>query len=196
MAAKGSVVPTTSDLLRASSRQAWRAWLERHHEHATEAWLVLHKAAHRGDRLSLSDAVEEALCFGWIDGKLKPLDATSYALRFTPRRSGSVWSVTNISRVRRLTRQGKMKPAGLAKVAEARRNGQWHAAQARERTDQPPPDLRAALRRRKGATAGFRRLPESRKKQLLHLLATARKSETREKRIANIVAEAAGAFAL
>ena len=182
---------TTPDrLIRVSSPAAWRRWLERHHEEATEAWLVLFKAAHRGNRLSLSHAVEEALCFGWIDGKLHPLNDHSYALRFTPRRVGSVWSVTNIERVRRLTRQGKMTAAGLRRVAEARRNGQWRAARARERTDQPPPELRAALRRRKGALAGYRRLQNSRKKQLLHLLATARTPGTRRRRIATIVAEA------
>jgi uncharacterized protein YdeI (YjbR/CyaY-like superfamily) len=87
-----------------------------------------------------------------------------------------------------------MTAAGLAKVTEARRNGQWQAARARERTDKPPPDLRAALRRRKGATAGYRVLPESRKKQLLHLLATARNPHTRQKRIDAIVAEAAKAL--
>jgi uncharacterized protein YdeI (YjbR/CyaY-like superfamily) len=177
------------------SRQGWRSWLERNHTHATEAWLVLFKAAYREARLSLADAVEEALCFGWIDGKLRPLDARCYALRFSPRRPGSVWSVTNIARVRRLTREGKMAPAGLAKVADARRNGQWQAAQGRERTDRPPPDLRAALRRRRGATAGYRLLTQSRRKQLLHLLATSKRLETRQKRMAAIVAEAAKAFA-
>jgi len=186
---------TAPRLLRVSSRETWRSWLERHHAAAIEAWLVLRKAAHREGRLSLSDAVEEALCFGWIDGRLMPLNDQSYALRFTPRRSGSVWSITNIQRVRRLTTQGKMAPAGLAKVSEARRNGQWSAAQARERTDDPPPDLRAALRRKTGATAGYRRLPVSRKKQLLHILATAKRPNTRRKRIDAIVVEAAEAIA-
>jgi len=195
MAAQGSVVPTATSLIRVPSRQAWRSWLARNHAYATEAWLVLLKASYRAGGQSLSDAVEEALCFGWIDGKLEPLDARSYALRFTPRRSGSVWSLANIARVRRLTRQGRVAPAGLAKVAEARRNGQWQAARARERTDHPPPDLRVALHRRKGATAGYRLLLKSRKKQLLHLLATSKRPETRQKRIEAIVAEAAKAIA-
>lgn len=195
MAARVSVVPASSDPLRLSSRKSWRSWLERNHERATEVWLVLIKAAYRGNRLSLSDAVEEALCFGWIDGKLRPIDARSYSLRFTPRRSGSVWSVANIARVRRLTREGKMAPAGLSKVADAKRSGQWDAARARERTDRLPPDLQAALRRRKGASAGYRQLTESRKKQLLHLLATSKRPETRRRRIAAIVTEAAEASA-
>jgi uncharacterized protein YdeI (YjbR/CyaY-like superfamily) len=195
MAARRGPVPTADVLLRVSSHHAWRSWLESNHAKATEVWLVLFKAAYREGQLSLSDAVEEALCFGWIDGKLQPLDSRLYALRFTPRRPGSVWSVTNIARVHRLTKDGRMAPAGLAKVTEARRNGQWQAAQARERTDQPPPDLRMALRRRKGATAGYRLLLQSRKKQLLHLLSTSKRPETRQKRIEAIVAEAARAIA-
>jgi uncharacterized protein YdeI (YjbR/CyaY-like superfamily) len=107
MTAGAGVVAPSTPLIRVSSRQAWRRWLHRHHTDAAEAWLVLFKAAYRGGRLSLSDAVEEALCFGWIDGKLRPLDDSSYALRFTPRRSGSVWSVTNIERVRRLTSRAR-----------------------------------------------------------------------------------------
>src|SRR3990172_4137580 len=118
-------------------REDWREWLQAHHMEATEAWLVLFKgggrSGHRSNPLSLAEAVEEALCFGWIDGKLMSLDSRRYSLRFTPRRPNSIWSITNIRRVERLIREGRMTEVGLAKVAQARRSGQWHDAFQRER---------------------------------------------------------------
>jgi uncharacterized protein YdeI (YjbR/CyaY-like superfamily) len=133
--------------------------------------------------------VEEALCFGWIDGKLKSLDAEKYALRFTPRRPNSVWSISNIRRVERLIKEGLMTQAGWEKIADARQSGQWDAAIKREQTDVIPPDLAKALRRKKGAIAAYRSLTDSRKKQLLHWLFTAKRPETRQRRIEAIVRE-------
>src|SRR5512136_2082325 len=114
------------------SRDEWRAWLEENHATATEAWLV-HNKKHTGKPgLALEEAVEEALCFGWIDGVLKPIDEEKYALRYSPRKKGSLWSETNKRRVRKLIKQGRMTEAGLAKVQEAKANGEWRAAALRE----------------------------------------------------------------
>jgi uncharacterized protein YdeI (YjbR/CyaY-like superfamily) len=96
------------------SRQEWRAWLAQHHQDRQEIWLVLYKSTSGNREFPLSQAVEEALCFGWIDSTLKPLDAASYALRFSPRRKHSYWAKSNRGRALRLLREGKMTPAGMA----------------------------------------------------------------------------------
>lgn len=180
------------ELLTFTNRNEWRAWLESHHAGTAEAWLVLHKKGAGEASLTLDEAVEEALRFGWIDGLLKSLDSSRYSLRFSPRRAGSVWSISNIRRAEKLIDEGLMTEAGLAKITEAQQNGQWEAAIQRERTDVIPADLEKALRRRKGALAGYRSLADSRKKQLLHWLLTARSQTTRQRRIEAIVREVAG----
>lgn len=177
------------ELLEFADRDQWRAWLEINHRKATEAWLVIYKKGRHRGSLSLDEAVEEALCFGWIDGKLKSLDDSRYTLRFSPRRSDSVWSISNIRRVERLIKRGLMTEAGLEKITEARRSGQWDAAISREQTDLIPSDLYNDLRGVKGALAGYRSLPESRKKQLIHWLLTAKTAETRTSRTKAIILE-------
>lgn len=174
-----------------TDRDEWRSWLKSNHDRATEAWLVLYKKGTRQPSLSIDEAQEEALCFGWIDHMSKSLDGSRYTLRFTPRRAGSIWSITNIRRVARLIKAGLMTEAGLKKIAEAHQNGQWAAAIARERTELVPTDLEKALRRRKGALAGYRSLTNSRKKQLLHWFMTAKSQATRKRRIEAIIQEVA-----
>lgn len=100
--------------LHLSSREQWRAWLVEHHQVKQEIWLVLTKSTSGKREFALSHAVEEALCFGWIDSTLKPIDASSYALRFSPRRKKSYWAASNRARALRLLREGKMTPAGMA----------------------------------------------------------------------------------
>lgn len=102
------------ELLRVGSREEWRAWLTEHHQDKSEIWLVLYKSSSGKQKFPLSHAVEEALCFGWIDSTLKPMDVTSYALRFSPRRKNSPWADSNRIRAIRLLREGKMTPAGMA----------------------------------------------------------------------------------
>ena len=172
-----------------ADRSKWREWLRLHHSDATEAWLVIYKKGVREGGLTLDEAIEEALCYGWIDGKLKSLDAEKYSLRFSPRKANSIWSISNIQRVEKLITLGMMTDAGLEKVAQARQSGQWEAAIKREQTDVIPEDLEKALRRKKGAIAAYRSLTDSRKKQLLHWLFTAKRPETRQRRIASIVSE-------
>ena len=111
-----------------ANREEWRAWLEGHHTTEQEAWLLIRRKGAARGFLVLEDAIEEALCFGWIDGVLKPVDKESYALRFSPRKPNSIWSVNNQRRVEKLIQQGRMTPAGLEKIAEAKENGEWDAA--------------------------------------------------------------------
>jgi uncharacterized protein YdeI (YjbR/CyaY-like superfamily) len=173
-------------------RSAWRAWLRDHHATDSEAWLVIQKKRSKINGLSLDEAVEEALCYGWIDGKLQRLDDQRYLLRFSPRRPDSVWSIRNIRRVEELVRAGAMTEAGLAAVRAGKKSGQWQAALDRERTDEIPTDLEAALRRKKGALAAYRNLPDSKKKQYLYWLQSAKREQTKLKRIEEIVRQVLG----
>jgi uncharacterized protein YdeI (YjbR/CyaY-like superfamily) len=175
-----------------NGRDQWRAWLEKHHAEEVEAWLVHYKKGFQENTLLLNEAIEEALCFGWIDGLLRRLDEQRYVLRYTPRRRNSVWSVSNIERVERLIREGRMTEAGLEKIAEAKANGQWDAALRREQVDIIPLELEKALRRRKGAIAAYRALPASQKKQYIYWLQTAKREETLQRRVEKIVNEVTG----
>lgn len=101
-----------------SDRNTWREWLTGHHQSQKEIWLIIRRAGSPDPGLRLGEAVEEALCFGWIDSQMKPIDENSYALRFSPRHRKSVWAESNIKRVRKLLKEGKMTPDGLAIIPE------------------------------------------------------------------------------
>ncbi|MBN2591538.1 MAG: YdeI/OmpD-associated family protein [Sedimentisphaerales bacterium] len=169
------------------NRTQWRDWLETNHSHESEIWLVISKKKNRKTKFGLDEAVEEALCFGWIDSILKPIDSTKYMLRFSPRKKKSVWSKRNIDRVNTLIANGKMKNSGLSKVHEAKTNGNWQAAIQRENIENIPSDLKNALRKQKGAIAAYRALIPSKKKQYLYWLETAKQEKTRKTRINKIV---------
>ncbi|MBE0529060.1 MAG: hypothetical protein IH629_07655, partial [Thermoleophilia bacterium] len=133
-----------SDTFFAADRAAWREWLERHHATRTFIWLRLHKKHVEEPSVRYDEAVEEALCWGRIDGLVNRWDERSYAVRFTPRKPGSVWSKSNVERVRRMIAEERMTPAGMALVEEAKRRGTWDEA-ASDRLEVTPPDLEAAL---------------------------------------------------
>ena len=175
------------DPLEFPNPSAWRSWLADHHASDSEAWLVIQKKGSIHIGIRLNEAVEEALCYGWIDGKMQSLDDHSYLLRFSPRKPNSVWAISNIERVGRQTRQGKMTKAGLNAVDAAKESGEWQDAIDRENTDQIPPELEKALRMKKGAIAAYRNLPDSQKKQYLYWLQSAKREETKKKRIDEIL---------
>ena len=146
-------------------------------------WLVTYKAATGRARLAYEDSIPDALCYGWIDSVNKPLDDERTGLLFTPRRPGSGWSRTNKVRIALLLKEGRMQPAGLAKIAAAKRDGSWTLLDSVEAM-QVPNDLRRAL-----GVAGLRRfeaLTPGRKKEHLRMLVTAKRPETRAKRVADI----------
>lgn len=174
-------------ILEVVDRKAWRSWLGEHASSASEVWLVVQKKHSRRPGLFLGDTVEEALCYGWIDSTLNTRDANSYLLRFSPRKPGSVWSKSNINRVNKLEREGRMRKPGLDAVREAKESGQWQAAIDRENPDWIPPELEVALQEVEGALEGYHRLPHSKKKQLAHWFESAKRQETRQRRIAEIV---------
>lgn len=177
---------TSAQLVRASTRAQWRAWLKRNHARRTEAWLVYAKSHTGKPRVAYVDAVEEALCFGWIDSKRMPLDSTHFLQIFTPRKPKSRWSGLNKKRVAALIEAGQMMPPGQAAIDLAKKTGTWSAF---DHVDAMvvPPDLKKALTAAPGAMAKFKALTASRRKQFLYFLNDAKKEETRRKRIAHIL---------
>ena len=165
------------------NRDEWRAWLEVNHAIARELWLVIYKKHTGRAGMSYEQAVEEALCFGWIDGVMKRLDDEKYALRFSPRKSGSIWSQSNKRRVTKLIKEGRMTEAGLARVKEAKANGEWRKAAQREDTAQIPDDLDRALSANSQARRNFDRLAPSHRRQYLYWITSAKTDKTRQRRI-------------
>ena len=163
--------------------------MEKHYASESQVWLIIYKKDYCHLGLGLDEAVEEALCFGWIDSTLRSLDERCYAHRFSPRRQNSIWSVSNIKRVEKLIVEGKMTPVGMQKIEEAKANGEWGAAIRREQVDRIPADLEVALRKVDGALDAYQALPASRKKNYIYWLQTAKRAETKERRVRKIVEE-------
>lgn len=164
------------------SRAEWRQWLAEHHAETEGVWLVSYKKATGKPRLEYEEAVEEALCFGWIDSTLNVLDAERSKQWFAPRRPGSGWSRSNKERVERLIQAGSMTPAGLAKIEAAKKSGAWTSLDELE-TLTIPPDLAAALAAHEPAPLHFEAFPRSARLAILAWIASAKKPETRAKRI-------------
>jgi uncharacterized protein YdeI (YjbR/CyaY-like superfamily) len=180
------------DPLEFENRDQWRKWLEKNHRAEAQAWLIVYKKKYDDQGLALGEAVEEALCFGWIDGKLKSLDKKRYMLRFSLRKANSIWAISNIQRVEKLIAEGKMTEAGYQKIAEAKANGEWQAAIRREQVDIIPEELESALRKVDGALSAYRAQPDYRKKQFIYWLQTAKREETKKRRIDQILKEIFG----
>lgn len=166
-----------------STRAEWRAWLEQNHTRSEGVWLISYKKATGKPRVEYDEAVEEALCFGWIDSKPNKLDDERSMLWFAPRKPGTGWSQPNKVRVERLIAAGLMTEAGRAKIAAAQQDGSWNALDAVEALEVPP-DLAAALADYETATAYFDAFPRSVKRGILEWIATAKTPATRAKRIA------------
>lgn len=164
------------------TRAAWRKWLEKHHARPEGVWLISYKKATGKARLGYEAAVEEALCFGWVDSKGNKLDTERTMLWFAPRKSGSGWSRPNKVRVEKLIGAGLMRPAGLAKIEAAKQDGSWKALDKIEALEIPP-DLQQALVAHPGAETNFAAFPRSVKRGILEWIATAKKPETRAKRV-------------
>ena len=177
-------------LVEADDRTSWRAWLEANHAASTGAWLVTRRP--RSDRpgLDYETAVEEALCFGWVDGTAGRVDDERGKLYFAPRKARSGWAATNKARVARLIHEGRMAPAGLAAIERAKANGSWELLDSVERLEIPD-DLAAALGSRPPAAVTFAAWPPGVRKQALTSLVQARRPETRTERIWKIAEAAA-----
>jgi uncharacterized protein YdeI (YjbR/CyaY-like superfamily) len=173
-----------------SDRAAWRRWLTEEHGRSPGIWLVFDKKSSRPDRLAYGDAVEEALCFGWIDSLVRRLDDARYVQLFTPRKPKSTWSRSNKLRVERLLAQGLMAAAGLASIELAKTNGSWESLDAVEAFVMPD-DLATALAAVPGAAEKFAAFSPSARKAYLHWISQAVRPETRAKRIEEVAGHAA-----
>ena len=168
--------------------EAWHAWLDSHDSDHPGVWLVLHKKGGQTTALTYAQALDEALCFGWIDGQIARRDDDSYRQRFTPRRPVSRWSARNVEHVARLTEAGRMQPAGIAAVDAAKANGRWHVAYRGQADMQTPPDLAQALAANRAAAATFEQLDAANRYAIVYRLTTVTRPATRGRKMAEYVA--------
>jgi uncharacterized protein YdeI (YjbR/CyaY-like superfamily) len=182
-------VPTEVPELLVRDAVAWRAWLGEHHDAPTGVWLVLaKKGVTEPTSLTYVQALDEALCHGWIDGQVKRNDERTYRQRFTPRRARSEWSQRNVAHIERLTAEGRIHPAGLAAVESAKADGRWSDAYAGPSSIEIPDDLVAALAAEPRAQAMFEILSSQNRYAILYRVTKAKRSETRARNIARFVA--------
>jgi uncharacterized protein YdeI (YjbR/CyaY-like superfamily) len=168
---------------------AWRAWLAKHHADPAGVWLVLaKKGTEKPTNLTYDQALEEALCHGWIDGQVRRRDETTYRQRFTPRRSRSSWSKRNTEIVGRLLAEGRMHAAGVAEVKRAKADGRWDAAYAGPASIEVPTDLAEALAAEPKAQAMFENLNSQNRYAVLFRVSSAKRAETRARKIEQFVA--------
>jgi uncharacterized protein YdeI (YjbR/CyaY-like superfamily) len=173
-----------SKTLYVTTRDAWRAWLEKNHAAETEVWLIYYKKHTGRPRIPYDDAVEEALCFGWIDSIVRRIDEDSYAQKFTPRRKGSQWSELNRKRIRGLIKAGRMTQAGLAKVsAEILTEQEGSVSGPKKKELVVPAYIEHALKKHGAAWENFNNLAPSYRRNYVKWIDGAKKNETREKRL-------------
>jgi uncharacterized protein YdeI (YjbR/CyaY-like superfamily) len=170
-----------------ATQKAWRTWIDRHHATSNGVWLRFAKRHAATKSVTYAEAIEVALCYGWIDGQAKALDEDTYLQKFTPRRPQSIWSQINCAKAEALIARGEMQPAGLAAIEQAKRNGRWSAAYAGSRTAVVPDDLQAALDANARAAAFFSTLNSRNRYAILFRIQTAKKAETRAGRIQQFV---------
>jgi uncharacterized protein YdeI (YjbR/CyaY-like superfamily) len=175
-------VAAPDDVLDLPDGRAWEAWLEAHHDGAAEAWLRIAKKGSGQASISIGEALDGALCFGWIDGQRPGLDGVSFLQRYCPRRARSSWSQVNVDKVDRLISAGRMRPSGMAEVEAAKEDGRWAAAYESQRTAETPADLAAALAQDDAARAAYDALGRSERYAVMLpvLKATTREARARE----------------
>lgn len=180
-------MPDELPILEVASQKRWETWLAKNHPRAPGVWLKIAKAKSAIATVTYAEAVESALCHGWIDGKKEALDARYWLQRFTPRRRRSKWSKINCGKVEALIAAGRMKEAGLREVEAAKADGRWQAAYDSQRTATVPEDLRRALDACPDAAAFFATLTGAKRYAILYRVQDAKKPETRVRRIETFV---------
>ena len=170
-----------------ASATDWEQWLEQNHAISKGIWLQMYKKESGIESVTYPQALDVALCYGWIDGQLKTIDALSYARRFTPRRPRSIWSKRNIEHIARLTAEGRMKPAGLKEAEAAKADGRWDVAYDSPGNMNLPDDFIIELSKNKSASEFYESLNKTNKYAICWRIQTAVKPETREKRIKEIL---------
>jgi uncharacterized protein YdeI (YjbR/CyaY-like superfamily) len=169
------------------SRVAFRGWLEEHHETADELWVGYYKVDAERSGIGYAESVEEAICFGWIDGLINGIDDQTYKRRFTPRNPDSKWSKANVERVEAMIEAGKMTPAGMELVEAAKASGEWDDAYRLADDHEIPAALEAALRENEAAWENFQDFSNTDKHAYIALFEEAKTEETRQRRLERIV---------
>ena len=165
------------------NRNEWRSWLEKNHDKETEIWLVFYKVKVKKKSIKYDEAVEEALCFGWIDSIVKRIDNEKHMQKYTPRRVNSNWSASNKARVNQLTTEGLMTESGLKAVEIAKQNGSWSKLDSIDIRLETPKILKDAFAKNQKARKKFEELAPSRKKQFLWWIESAKRDDTKERRV-------------
>ena len=181
-------VPKDLPVLAFSSQKAWEAWLAQQDMSSKGLWVKLAKKGSGLDSVTYAEAVQVALCYGWIDGQANRLDGDYYLQRFTPRRARSKWSKINRDRAEKLIARGAMKPAGMREVERARADGRWDAAYDAPSTATVPDDLRVEFEKNDKARSFFTTLNATNRYAILHRIQDAKRPETRARRIEKFVA--------
>ncbi len=173
------------------NKAEWRRWLQKNHETATEIWILAYKV-HTGRRcLTYAEALDEALCYGWIDSRLKRIDDEKHMWRFAPRKPNSIWSLNNRRHAERLIREGRMTRFGLERIEDGKRSGKWQEAIAPSIPPKMPDELLAALKKNKVAWKKFNSLARSYQTQFIYWVILAKREETRQRRIREVVRKVA-----
>lgn len=166
----------------------WDTWLEDHHAESTGVWIKMAKKDSGIESVNHQEALDGALCFGWIDGRREALDDRNFLQRFSPRRARSTWSRINCEKVERLIAEGRMRPAGLAEVQRAQADGRWERAYEGQKRSTVPDDLQHELDARPEAKAFFEQLSSQNRYAILYRLQEAKKPETRARRLEKFIA--------
>jgi uncharacterized protein YdeI (YjbR/CyaY-like superfamily) len=170
-----------------ANKNEWREWLRENHDSAGYVWLVYYKQHTRKPSVSYEDSVEEAICFGWIDGVIKRIDDERCARKFMPRKSKSRWSESNKKRAEKMMRLGRMTEAGMSKIREAKESGEWFKQPAKRETLVIPAFMQDTLAKNKKAFAYFNGLADSYKRQYVAWVSNAKRDDTRNKRLAEAI---------
>jgi uncharacterized protein YdeI (YjbR/CyaY-like superfamily) len=181
------MAPLLMETLSFPSSVEFRIWLKKNHDKTSGIWLRIWKLDAGNQTVTYAEALDEALCFGWIDGQKKPCDSLSWLQKFTPRRLGSQWSKKNTEHAERLIQAGQMMPAGLREVDAAKNDGRWNAAYDSFANAEAPEDFLNALKKNKKAKVFFETLNKTNLYSICYRLQTAKKVETRERRIKVII---------
>jgi len=166
-----------------TSRGEWRNWLSWHHIKEAEVWLIFYKKETSKPTIGYEEAVEEALCFGWIDSIIKKIDDEKYARKFSPRKDNSKWSALNKKRANKMIKEGRITDVGLAKIQTAKRTGLWEKDGRPKISFDVPPEFAKALAQNKKAKKNFDKLAPSYRKQYIGWIKVAKRAETKKRRI-------------
>jgi uncharacterized protein YdeI (YjbR/CyaY-like superfamily) len=172
-----------SDELYVVNRSEWQKWLSQNHDTEEAVWLVYFKKHTGKPRIPYDDAVEEALCFGWIDSLVKRVDDEKYIQKFSPRKTGSTWSELNKKRAEKMIAEGKMTEAGMVKIEDAKKSGEWFRKPAAKKTLVVPPFIQTALNNNPKAKENFNRLAPTYKRHYIGWITSVKREETRIRRL-------------